>query len=178
MSAIRESAGVPAKELPAAGFVRRQPVVSGIHLQRGDVTVTTMDAAAARRWNPRMALAILVAFTGIGLAGCETAGSMFGGSLFGSSSTPAPEIAAPSPVHRSRRSPRSRWRPSSARPMRSPNRSSRNSPARSRSSACPWSPARTSAPTTRCAATSSRPRTSRRPRCPTSGTSPIRPASG
>jgi hypothetical protein len=57
-----------------------------------------MDAAAARRWNPWMARAILIAFTGIGLGGCETAGSMFGGSLFGSSSPPAPEIAAPSPV--------------------------------------------------------------------------------
>ena len=34
-------------------------------------------------------------------------------------------------------------------------------------------PARTSAPTTRCAATSSRPRTRTAPRCPTSGTSPI-----
>ena len=65
-------------------------------MQRGDVTVTTMDAAAARRWNPRMARVILMAIVGIGLAGCETAGSMFGGSLFGSSSTPAPEIAASS----------------------------------------------------------------------------------
>src|SRR6185295_10431459 len=66
----------------------------------GDVTVTTMDAAAARRWNPRMARALLVACMGIGFAGCETAGSMgslFSGSLFGSS-TPAPEIAAPAPV--------------------------------------------------------------------------------
>jgi hypothetical protein len=56
-----------------------------------------MDAAAARRWNPRMARVILVAMLGVGLAGCETASSMFGGSLFGSSNTPAPEIAAPSP---------------------------------------------------------------------------------
>src|SRR5947207_13640194 len=55
-----------------------------------------MDAAAARRWNPRMARVILVAILGVGLAGCETASSMFGGSLFGSSNTPAPEIAAPS----------------------------------------------------------------------------------
>jgi len=35
-----------------------------------------MDAAAARRWNPRMARALLVALAGIGFAGCETAGSM------------------------------------------------------------------------------------------------------
>src|SRR6478672_5077242 len=99
VSAITESAGVPAKESPAAGFVRRQPVVSWIHLQRGDVTVTTMDAAAARRWNPRTARALLVACMGIGFAGCETAGSL--GSLFSNpfgSSTPAPEIAAPAPV--------------------------------------------------------------------------------
>ena len=62
--------------------------------------MTTMDAAAARRWNLWMARALLVVLAGIGLAGCETAGSMlggFGGSLFGSS-TPAPEIAAPAPV--------------------------------------------------------------------------------
>ena len=59
--------------------------------------MTTMYAAAARRWNPWMARAILVAFAGIGLAGCETASSMFSGSLFGSS-TPAPEIAAPAAV--------------------------------------------------------------------------------
>jgi hypothetical protein len=58
-----------------------------------------MDAAAARRWNPRTARALLVACMGIGFAGCETAGSI--GSLFSNpfgSSTPAPEIAAPAPV--------------------------------------------------------------------------------
>jgi hypothetical protein len=60
--------------------------------------VTTMDAAAARRWNPGMVCAILFAILGVGLAGCETAGSMFGGSLFGSNSPAAPEAAAPSPV--------------------------------------------------------------------------------
>ena len=65
--------------------------------------MTTMYAAAARRWNPRIARAILIALMGIGVAGCETGGSLlgggslFGGSLFGSS-TPAPEIAAPAPV--------------------------------------------------------------------------------
>src|SRR5262249_4715554 len=72
--------------------------MSGRHLQRGDVVVTTMDAAAARRWNRGMVCAILFAILGVGLAGCETAGSMFGGSLFGSNSPPAPEVAAPAPV--------------------------------------------------------------------------------
>ena len=58
--------------------------------------MTTKDAAAARRWNPRMARVILIAMMAVGLAGCETASSMFGGSLFGSSNTPAPELAAQS----------------------------------------------------------------------------------
>jgi hypothetical protein len=62
------------------------------------VAVTTMDAAAARRWNPVVARAIVLAFVGINVAGCETASSMFGGSLFGSSSPPAQELAAPAPV--------------------------------------------------------------------------------
>jgi len=57
-----------------------------------------MDAAAARRFNPVVARAMLLAIIGIGLAGCETASSMFGGSLFGSSTPPAPELAAPAPV--------------------------------------------------------------------------------
>src|SRR5215831_14480281 len=58
-----------------------------------------MDAAAARRWNPVVARAILLAIVGISVAGCETASSMFGGSLFGGSSTPpAPELATPAPV--------------------------------------------------------------------------------
>jgi hypothetical protein len=60
--------------------------------------VTTMDAAAARRWNPVVARAILLAFVGINVAGCETASSMFGGSLFGSSSAPPQELAAPAPT--------------------------------------------------------------------------------
>ena len=60
--------------------------------------MTTMYAAAARRWNLRVARAVLIAIAGVGLAGCETAGSMFGGSLFGSSSSPAAEVAAPSPI--------------------------------------------------------------------------------
>src|SRR5262249_47173253 len=65
--------------------------------ERGDVIVTTMDAAAARRWN-LVVRAIVLALAGIGLAGCETASSMFGGSLFGSSSPPTPELATPAPV--------------------------------------------------------------------------------
>ena len=40
-------------------------------MQKGDVTVTTMNAAAARRRHPRVALPILFALTGLGLAGCE-----------------------------------------------------------------------------------------------------------
>jgi hypothetical protein len=65
--------------------------------------VTTIDAAAARRWHPRVALAVLTALAGIGLAGCETSsslfsGSLFSGSLFGSgNSAPAPETAAIKP---------------------------------------------------------------------------------
>jgi hypothetical protein len=71
-------------------------------LQKGDVTVTTMDAAAARRWHHRVALAVLLALAGVSVAGCESGGSLFsgspfGGSLFGST-TPEPEIAAPSPA--------------------------------------------------------------------------------
>src|SRR5262245_40494623 len=58
-----------------------------------------MDAAAARRWNPVAARAILLAIVGINVAGCETTSSIFGGSLFGgSSSPPAQELAAPAPV--------------------------------------------------------------------------------
>jgi len=60
--------------------------------------VTTMDAAAARRWNPVVARAILLAIVGINVAGCETASSMFGGSLFGSSSPPPQELAAAAPA--------------------------------------------------------------------------------
>jgi hypothetical protein len=60
--------------------------------------VTTMDAAAARRFYPMVARAILLTIVGVGLSGCETASSMFGGSLFGSSSPPAQEMAAPAPA--------------------------------------------------------------------------------
>lgn len=57
--------------------------------------MTTMHAAAARRCHPRVALAVLTALAGVGLAGCETSSSIFSGSLFGgSSNTPPPEVAA------------------------------------------------------------------------------------
>lgn len=67
---------------------------SGDFLEKGDVTVTTTDAAAARRLHPRVALAVLMAWAGLGLAGCETGGSF--GSFFGSSnSTQIAEPIAP-----------------------------------------------------------------------------------
>lgn len=77
-----------------------------MHLYRGDVIVTTMHAAAARRCHSRVALAVLTVLASVGLAGCETSsslfgsgGSLFGGSLFGGSNnnTPAPETAAVTP---------------------------------------------------------------------------------
>ncbi len=58
--------------------------------------MTTMDAAAARRWHQRLALAVVMGLTGLGLAACETSTS-----LFGSNSTATPETAAttrPSPT--------------------------------------------------------------------------------
>jgi hypothetical protein len=55
--------------------------------------VTTMDAAAARRVHPKVALAVFMA-AGLGLAGCETSNSLFGTS-FGSNDVPiAAEPAA------------------------------------------------------------------------------------
>ncbi len=97
-SAVRESFGV----VPAV-FTRRRVCTSaagsaGFFWRRGDVTVTTMDAAAARRQHPRVALAILIACAGLGLAGCETGGSF--GSLFGSSNSTqvAEPLAAAKPV--------------------------------------------------------------------------------
>ena len=93
--------------------------------------MTTMDAAAARRRHPRVALAVLMALAGLGLAGCETSNSLFGSTA----RSPRRSRSPPSRRRRSRRSPRWRWRRSSARPMRSPSRSSRNSRAPSRSSA-------------------------------------------
>jgi hypothetical protein len=55
--------------------------------------VTTINAAAARRWQPRMAIAVLMSLAGVALAGCETSAS-----LFGWNSPAAPEtVAAPPP---------------------------------------------------------------------------------
>ena len=52
--------------------------------------MTTIDAAAAQRWHPKMALAVLVALAGLGLAGCETSTS-----LFGWNTPAAPETVVP-----------------------------------------------------------------------------------
>src|SRR5262245_54733680 len=49
-----------------------------------------MDAAAARRLHPRVALAVFMAWAALGLAGCETGGSLLGPS----NSTQATEPAA------------------------------------------------------------------------------------
>ena len=57
--------------------------------ERGDVIVTTMDAAAARRQHPRVALAVLCSLAGLGLAGCS------GGSLFDSGTAAQPQETAP-----------------------------------------------------------------------------------
>lgn len=55
--------------------------------------MTTINAAAAQRWHPKMALAVLVALAGLSLAGCETSSS-----LFGWNTPAAPEtVAAPPP---------------------------------------------------------------------------------
>jgi hypothetical protein len=48
-----------------------------------------MDAAAARRRHPGVAVAVLVALAAVGLAGCETGSSLF------ASNTPAPESVKP-----------------------------------------------------------------------------------
>ena len=62
----------------------------------GGVTVTTMDAAAARRWNPWMARAILIALTGIGLGRLRDRGLDVRWVFVRLQQPPAPEIAAPS----------------------------------------------------------------------------------
>jgi hypothetical protein len=57
--------------------------------------VTTMDAAAARRRHPGVAVAVLVALAVVGIAGCESSSSLF------TSNAPVPEPikpAAPQPV--------------------------------------------------------------------------------
>lgn len=58
-------------------------------LHRGDVTVTTMDAAAARRWHPKVALAVFISTAGIGLAGCT------GSVLDFANNTPQEQAAPP-----------------------------------------------------------------------------------
>ena len=59
--------------------------------------MTTTDAAAVRRLHPRVALAVLMAWAGLGLAGCETGGSF--GNFFGSNnifgSSGSSQIAEP-----------------------------------------------------------------------------------
>jgi hypothetical protein len=56
--------------------------------------VTTMNAAAARRWYPRVALAVLMAVAGFGLAACESATSLFN---FSSPATPEVAVSTPPP---------------------------------------------------------------------------------
>ena len=88
--------------------------------------MTTMDAAAARRRQPRVALPILFALTGLGLAGCESSSSLFSGFSLPGSSTP--RRRSPRRRHsRRRRWPRSRSRRSSVRPMPSASSSIRSS---------------------------------------------------
>src|SRR5262245_33204438 len=54
-----------------------------------------MNAAAARRWYPKVALAILMAGAGLGLAGCESATSLFS---FNTPATPEVAVATPPPA--------------------------------------------------------------------------------
>ena len=66
--------------------------------------MTTMDAAAARRLNPRLTVAVLIGVASFSLAGCESASSLFSGgfpgsSIFGGNSTASAEAPpAPAPV--------------------------------------------------------------------------------
>ena len=63
-------------------------------IQRGNVTVTTFETAAAWRKGKPIALALGASLLAFGLAGCET-----GASLFGSSSeTPTAAVANPPPA--------------------------------------------------------------------------------
>jgi hypothetical protein len=62
--------------------------------------VTTMDAAAARRHDPRAALVVLMGLAGFGLMGCETSNSLFGGPSV-ATQEPAPaarQVAAQPPL--------------------------------------------------------------------------------
>jgi hypothetical protein len=58
--------------------------------------VTTINAAAARRRHPKVALAVVLTLAGLGLAGCESSSSLFGLSLPGFS-TPDSAVATPAP---------------------------------------------------------------------------------
>lgn len=82
------------------------------YFEEGDVNVTTMDAAAARRFHPRLSLAVLLGVASISLAGCESGSSLFGGGFPGSSifggnndsvaeqNTPPPPVAQAQPMAR------------------------------------------------------------------------------
>ncbi len=59
-------------------FVRRQPVSSVGDEHLGDVAVTTIHAAAARRSIPVRACLALALVSALGLTGCETSNSLFG----------------------------------------------------------------------------------------------------
>lgn len=59
--------------------------------------MTTINAAAARRRHPRVALAAILALAGLGLAGCESSSSLFSGFSLPGSSTPETAVATPAP---------------------------------------------------------------------------------
>lgn len=60
--------------------------------------MTTMDAAAARRRHPGVAIAVLIALAGVGLAGCETTNILGMGSTSVASPEPAKPAAAQPPL--------------------------------------------------------------------------------
>ncbi len=62
--------------------------------------MTTIDAAAARRFNPRISLAIALGLVGFGLAGCSGGSSLsdFGSGIFGSSNSAQPVAEAQPPA--------------------------------------------------------------------------------
>ncbi len=67
--------------------------------------MTTIDAVAARRFNPRLSLVVLLGAASLGLAGCESGSSLLNGGSFGSSissifgsSEPQPVAEAPPPA--------------------------------------------------------------------------------
>lgn len=64
--------------------------------------MTTIDAAAARRLNPKLSVAVLIGVASFSLAGCESASSLFGGgfpgsSIFGGSNNASADAPAPPP---------------------------------------------------------------------------------